>query len=137
VALRDLPAPHAGINPRPTGLTGLETWLWYDGPHEVAISTGVRGWIVTGRARVVEMTFDMGEGREVSSGTGGSEAEPAARYVYETKGDYEVVVTARWEADVVLTGPGLPSGRPTPIGSAVLRASESYPVQEVRGHLVE
>lgn len=136
-AMRDIPGPRPGINPRPTGLTGLETWLWYDGPREVAISTGVRGWTVTGTARVVEVTFDMGDGQEVSSATGGSEAEPAARYVYETKGDYDVVVTARWEADVVLSGPGLPGGRPTPIGSAVLRGTERYPVQEVRGLLVK
>jgi hypothetical protein len=136
-AMREIPGPRPGINPRPTGLTGLETWLWYDGPREVGISTGVRGWTVTGTARVSEVTFDMGDGQEVSSATGGSEAEPAARYVYETKGGYEVVVTARWEADVVLSGPGLPGGRPTPIGSAVLRGTERYPVQEVRGLLFQ
>ena len=134
-ALRQIDAPRVGVNPRPTGLTGLETWFWYDGPTELQVATGIGPWTVTGTARVQEVTFDLGDGDTVTATSGGSEAEPAARHVYETKGTYTVTVTARWVADLVLTGPGLPS-RPTPIGTAVLRSSAEYPVQEVRALLV-
>jgi hypothetical protein len=135
VALRQIPPPKIGINPRPTGLTGLDTWLWYEGPEELQVSTTIGPWTVTGTARVQDVTFEMGEGRTVKAIGAGSEASPAARYVYETKGQYRIVATARWGADFVLTGPGLPP-RPTPMGVAVLRSSEDYPVQEVRGLLV-
>ena len=134
-ALRQIPPPKIGINPRPTGLTGLETWLWYEGPAELQVSTSIGPWTVTGTARVQDVVFEMGEGRTARATGPGSEAEPAARYVYETKGQYRIVATARWGADFVLTGPGLPP-RPTPMGVAVLRSSEDYPVQEVRGLLV-
>jgi hypothetical protein len=134
-ALRQIPPPKIGINPRPTGLTGLETWLWYEGPAELQVSTSIGPWTVTGTARVQDVVFEMGEGRTARATGPGSESEPAARYVYETKGQYRIVATARWAADFVLTGPGLPP-RPTPMGVAVLRSSEDYPVQEVRGLLV-
>jgi hypothetical protein len=134
-ALRQIPPPKIGINPRPTGLTGLDTWLWYEGPEELQVATSVGPWTVTGTARVQDVVFEMGEGRTARADRAGSEADPAARYVYETKGEYRIVATARWGADFVLTGPGLPP-RPTPMGVAVLRSSEDYPVQEVRGLLV-
>jgi hypothetical protein len=134
-ALRQIPPPKIGINPRPTGLTGLDTWLWYEGPEELQVSTSIGPWTVTGTARVQDVVFEMGEGRTARANRAGSESDPAARYVYETKGEYRIVATARWGADFVLTGPGLPP-RPTPMGIAVLRSSENYPVQEVRGLLV-
>jgi hypothetical protein len=134
-ALRQIPPTRIGINPRPTGLTGLDTWLWYEGPAELQVSTSIGPWTVTGTARVQDVVFEMGDGRTARATGPGSEADPAARYVYETKGRYTIVATARWGADFVLTGPGLPP-RPTPMGVAVLRSSEDYPVQEVRGLLV-
>jgi hypothetical protein len=134
-ALRQIPPPKIGINPRPTGLTGLETWLWYEGPEELQVTTSIGPWTVTGTARVQDVVFEMGEGRTARADRAGSESDPAARYVYETKGRYRIVATARWGADFALTGPGLPP-RPTPMGVAVLRSSEDYAVQEVRGLLV-
>ena len=134
-ALRAIDPPGVGVNPAPTGLTGLETWFWYDGPTELQVATGIGPWTVTGTARVNEVTFDLGDGETATASGGGSEADPAARHVYETKGTYTVTVTARWVADLVLSGPGLPS-RPTPIGTAVLRSTADYPVQEVRALLV-
>jgi len=134
-ALRQIPPPKIGINPRPTGLTGLDTWLWYEGPEELQVSASIGPWTVIGTARVQDVVFEMGEGRTARANRAGSESDPAARYVYETKGEYRIVATARWGADFLLTGPGLPP-RPTPMGIAVLRSSEDYPVQEVRSLLV-
>jgi hypothetical protein len=134
-ALRQITPPGIGVNPRPQGLTGLETWLWYDGPTELQVSTSIGPWVITGTARISDVTFDMGDGHPVTAHRSGSEAEPAARYVYETKGTYRIQVSARWTASFVLSGPGL-LGRSTPMGSAVLRSSREYPVQEVRSLLV-
>ena len=97
--------------------------------------TSIGPWTVTGTAGLAEVTFDLGDGETVTASGPGSEAEPAATHVYETKGTYTITVTARWTADFVLAGPGLP-GRPTPMGAAVLRSTRDYPVQEVRGLLV-
>jgi hypothetical protein len=135
-AMREIPGPGLGVNPRPVGLTGLETWLWYEGPSEVGVNTGIGPWTVTGTAYLKEVTFDMGDGESVTGTRPGSEIDPAARFIYETKGTYRITVTARWEADLVLSGPGIP-GRATPIGSAVLRSEHDYRVREVRGVLVE
>lgn len=135
VALREIDAPRLGVNPSPIGLTGLETWLWYDGPGELQVATSIGPWTITGTAHLAEVSFDLGNGDTVTADHAGSEADPAGRYVYETKGTYEVVVTARWTADFVLSGPGLPA-RSTPMGSAVLHSNAEYPVQEVRGLLV-
>ncbi|HEX6313038.1 MAG TPA: PKD domain-containing protein [Acidimicrobiia bacterium] len=135
-ALRDITHPVLGINPRPTGLTGLETWLWYEGPSELGVSASIGEFTVTGTAHLREVTFDMGDGEVVTASTPGSATAPAARHIYERKGTYDVEITATWEAELGLSGPGLPA-RPTPIGAAVLRSSEAYPVQEVRGLLVD
>ncbi len=134
-ALRQIDAPRVGVNPKAPGLTGLDTWLWYESPSELQVATSIGPWTITGTARVSEVTFDLGDGTTVTADHAGSEADPAAVHVYETKGTYEIVVTARWTADFVLTGPGLPA-RATPMGTAVLRGSTEYPVQEVRGLLV-
>jgi hypothetical protein len=134
-ALRRIEAPRVGVSPVPLGLTGLETWLWYDGPDELAVSASIGPWTVTGTARLSEVTFDTGDGQVVTTGTPGSATAPAASHVYETKGTYRIEITARWTAEFVLSGPGLPA-RPTPMGSAVLRASLDYGVQEIRALLV-
>jgi hypothetical protein len=135
-ALAQIGPPTLGVNPEPVGLTGLETWFWYDGSSTVAVSVSLQGWTVTGTAHLSEVAIDTGDGGTAVATAPGSHTEPAARHVYETKGAYDLTITARWEADVVLSGPGLPA-RPTPIGAAVLRTSRTYPVQEVRSLLVE
>ena len=81
-ALRQIPPPKIGINPRPTGLTGLDTWLWYEGPEELQVSTSIGPWTVTGTARVQDVVFEMGEGRTANASRAGSESDPAARYLY-------------------------------------------------------
>jgi hypothetical protein len=134
-ALARIPAPALGINPEPVGLTGLETWFWADGPAEIAIAVSIGEWTVTGTAHLADLTFDTGDGATATSAGSGSQAEPATRHVYETKGTYDITVNARWIAEVVMSGAGL-AARPTPIGSAALQSTTSYPVQEVRAILV-
>jgi hypothetical protein len=134
VAMRDIPPPGLGVNPPNKGLTGLDTWLWHQGATQVAVSASIGPWSVTGTAYLTAVTYDTGDGASYNAGAG-STAEPAVRHIYETKGTYQLTVTGHWEADVVLSGPGLP-GAAVPIGTAVLRSTYSYPVVEIRAVLV-
>jgi hypothetical protein len=134
VAMRDIPPPGLGVNPPNKGLTGLDTWLWYQGATQVGVSTGIGVWSITGTAYLTAVHYETGDGATYDAGAGSPDA-PAVRHVYETKGSYQLTVTGRWEADVVLSGPGLP-GAAVPIGTAVLRSSYGYPVVEIRAVLV-
>jgi hypothetical protein len=81
---------------------------------------------ITGTARRVAYWFDFGEGPVKESAVGGSEAEPAARHTYETKGTYTVTVSSVWTAEVSVVG-----GPPLDIGRATMTAAVEYPVIEI------
>src|SRR5436309_1635651 len=74
-ALRQIPPPKIGINPRPTRLTGLEPRPWYEGPEELQVSTSIGPWTVTGTARVQDVVFEMGEGRSARADRAGSASD--------------------------------------------------------------
>jgi hypothetical protein len=133
-ARRDIPAPSIGLNPPRVGLTGLDTWLWYQGTTQVAVSATIGPWTVTGTATLAAVVYETGDGASYTAGVG-SAAEPAVRHTYETRGIYWITVTAVWGADVVLAGPDLP-GAPVSIGTAVVRNALQYPVMEIRSVLV-
>ncbi len=129
VALKQIPRPVLGADPA-TGLTGLDTHLWYDGPETVSIGATIGEWTVIGTAHLVSATFDTGDGTRTAAAP-----RPQTDVTYERKGDRTLVITARWEADVVMTGPGV-TARPTAIGAALLRSTQPYHVREVRSVLV-
>lgn len=98
--IESLPPPTWESSPPEPGITGLETWLWHSGtttagPVTVAYTDGTTGRTFTleGRAWVGSITWDTGDGsivradavsHAVGTTIGGSEAEPAARHMYET-----------------------------------------------------
>ena len=129
-ALKDIPRPALGVDPQSAGLTGLDTHLWYDGPETVSIGATIGEWTVIGTAHLVSATFDTGDGTRTAAAP-----RPHTNVTYERKGDRTLVITARWEADVVMTGPGV-TARPTAIGAALLRTTQPYHVREVRSVLV-
>jgi hypothetical protein len=105
------------MNPDPQGLTGLESWFWYEGATEVEwispVYAGVRADCsvipapapVTYRAAITRIDWEIGDSRPVrvsSTGTG-SEAEPAVRHTYRTKGEWGVSARCVWEG-----APGAP-----------------------------
>jgi hypothetical protein len=127
-----------GMNPDPEGLTGLESWFWFEGvvehrwpspvfegrtadcrvisaPVPVMYSAGVSQW-----------AYEVADSRPVSlrARAPGSEEEPAARHVYRTKGEWEVVVRCLW------------SGSPS-ADLVVGCAQRVVPVIEVRSVLIE
>ncbi len=141
-----------------SGLTGLETWLWYPnptrvGPIGVIWTDPVTGIIsaVEGRGWVRTLTWGVGEGENaVSAGSfdaaasiGGSEAQPAATHVYNTTSTaagfsdgYPVSVTLLWIGETRIRPPGSPWFSWTPIGNTLTNtATDIYEVVEVRSSL--
>lgn len=122
-----------GINPVGDGLTGLETWLWHEGPASgVSVAPTLRGYALVIEARPVLYRWTMGEEPEVvhSSSSPGSEAQPAASHVYETKGDYTVTMDVVWEGSYEFSGFGV-TNRGS-LGSVTVNRSRDYHVAEAR-----
>ncbi len=125
----DLPTITLNLNPSGPGLTGIDTWLWYDfteSPPVVDINAVInhRGvdWTLVGKAWVDEVGWDMDyEGgdplldvwidladTEWEPATdyvaaGGSEDNPPRIYVYETKDFYDVATALVWRGYYTVT----------------------------------
>lgn len=134
-----VPEPVVTLNPPGEGVTGLETWLWYEGSTSLrAGPVSLDGWTVTATAEVERIVWDMGDGTSVSATGAGSEAEPAATHVYERKSDgepYTVAVTVRWHGTAEITGYGVTLSED--LGSVTPGGSRAYDVYEVRSVLTD
>lgn len=131
-------APAVGVSPPGDGLTGLETWLWYQGQREVTVTEDVRGYQVVATMAPVTFLWETGDARSghlLSSTQPGSAGAAAATWVYETKGAYRVFVQAVWDGTWTFTGWGSSSSG----GLATIRATgaRDYVVNEVRSVLTE
>jgi hypothetical protein len=132
-----VPVPVFGKSPEVTGLTGLDTWLWYDfsdpGSYLVVAPTRVERIVglpidLVATAWVDAVRWDMDgdgvwdeevdipdvswwepPGHEVyeAAGGGNSADEAAAVFVYETKGAYQVAVGVVWRGVYTVTTAGL------------------------------
>lgn len=125
-------APSVGVSPDGDGLTGLESWFWYQGETALSVSTDIRGYGVTATMRPAHYYWDTGESL-LGSTVPGSAAAPAARWVYETKGDYRIYVQAVWEGTWTFAGWGASASGDL----ATIRATgaRDYSVNEVRSVL--
>jgi hypothetical protein len=140
-----LPTPVLGIDPRAEGLTGLESRLWYrdDGRSPLEPVGGRRGLSVTAtagphtitaRAWIVEYRWDMGDGSRYVTRAPGSPSNPAARHVYERKGNYTITVETVWAGEYTWQLEGASgAGELGPVSRA---STQSYGVVEVRSVLV-
>lgn len=132
-----VPDPVVGLSPPGEGVTGLETWLWYEGPQTLQVGpVGLDGWSVTATAEIERIVWDTGDGMSVSAARAGSEADPAATHVYERKsGDepYAVGVRVRWHGTAEITGYGVALAED--LGTVTREGSRTYPVYEVRSVL--
>ena len=127
-----LPAPEVRVNPGPGGLTGLETYFWYDQPVTQSLQLELDGFITTIDARVVRLRWRTGDGTELTSTVPGSPTQPAARHVYETKGSYTVTLDVTWSGTYRFAGPGL-DPITVPLGERTFSGQAVYPVAEIRG----
>ena len=130
-----LPRPVVGVNPVSRGVTGLTTRLWSGGAQIAQVAVTIDGFTVTGTARVVEYRFATDEGY-LGAGGPGDETNPAVTHDFATKGAHTLSVSSVWRATVMMTGPGVTLPIPIDINVAVLTATVSYPVVEVRSRLV-
>lgn len=154
-----LPEPITETSPAATGITGMETWLWFEGatqagPVAVSWTDGTTGvtFDLEGVAWVGSITWDMGEGSTVRSDAlnhsagatvGGSSTDPAATHLYEqTSEDYghaagfpltmnvTWVGEWRWRAAGGVWEPWRPMTH-----SLTISSTRSYPVVQVIGQL--
>ena len=136
-----LPDPAWGINPVVNGLTGLETWLWDpNGGASVTATVTLRGYTATATARPLRYEWRMWQRGDtpnvnpspvVTATTPGSEAAPAARYMYETRGDYTLTHTVVWTGTYTFTGPGVAAT--ADLGTTTRSSTRPYHVISVRG----
>ncbi|MGQ0823478.1 MAG: hypothetical protein ACT4OX_00365, partial [Actinomycetota bacterium] len=130
-----LPGPVVGVNPAGFGITGLETWLWSAAVEPVVIGVSLGGFTVTGTATPIGYRFDSGEGSSAAASPG-SEEDPAARHLYETKGMYRLAIGVTWRAEAVMTGPEIDMPIAVDLGEATITATRDYQVQEIVTQLV-
>lgn len=162
-ASRLLPDPNLSLSPSPevsgypTGITGMDIWLWFDpgvpgwNPPEVTASVTAEAAGLTARVdawiAAVEWRFDNGESRAITfiepGETGpppvdryrelsGDEANPARTYVYESKGTYALAIDVVWTGWFELIDAVGVSLGSYPLDPYIDTESISYQVIEVR-----
>ncbi|MDP8969997.1 MAG: hypothetical protein M3N52_05795, partial [Actinomycetota bacterium] len=130
--------------------------FWNEGPQQVSATATIRGYGVTASMRPSRYLWQPCAGYRAPAGSdakplgcprllvsttpgsappdGGDGHQAAARFLYETKGTYEIRHQVVWEGTWAFTGPGgaAASGRLTSVRTT---ASRDYPVSEIRAVL--
>ena len=137
VAREVIVAPDVQVSPDAAvgGVTGLETWFWYEGQADAAVSVEIRGYGVTASMTPSRYYWDPDDPRGglLESDAPGFEHEPAATWTYETKDDYEIRVQVVWDGTWSFTGHGASASGDLPTIRAT--GSTDYQVDEVRSEL--
>jgi hypothetical protein len=106
-----LPTGDIGVNPHFEQLTGLESWLWWQGQHTTTwdspVAVGINADCSTVpaptaepyHATLVTLQWHIDDGRPATytSDHHGSEDHPAVRHTWQTKGRWTVTVTCTWQ----------------------------------------
>ncbi|MGH9189974.1 MAG: PKD domain-containing protein [Acidimicrobiales bacterium] len=122
-----------GVDPVGDGLTGLETWLWAEVPTAlVSVAAGLRGFTGQASATAVRFRWAMGDGATYTSTTPGSRESPAARHIYQSKGDYTMALTITWRGSFAATRNGV-AAPPANLGEVEVPYQRTYHVVEARG----
>lgn len=161
VARSLVPETVVRFNPSARGLTGLDTWLWYDpgtdGWQEddghITASVTLDGYETNAEAWLRGLTWDLGNGDSISYTIPGTELGPLSpaayaaavadeedaprSYMYETIGDYPVTLTAVWVGQYWFTDDTGDVAGPFPLGTVDFSDSLLYNVIEVRSVLVD
>jgi len=131
----NIPEPKASLSPGGRGLTGLQTWYWFDGPGEANVGLGIRGFFVTAEAKATAYQWSTGDGGSYSSAGPGSKSAPAARHTYNRRSrSYVVTLDMTWSGSYTWTY--LNDAGSGTLGPVTLEgAPQPYPVHEVRSVL--
>jgi hypothetical protein len=130
-----VPQPRITASPTNRGLTGLETWLWFDTTGHLEVNLVLRGFTVQATA---DATFHWSTGDDGSyeTGSGGTPQNPAVRHVYNSKSPgsgYNVTLDMIWEGEYNWFGFG--DAGAGQLGPVTRSGTRSYPVNEVRSVL--
>jgi hypothetical protein len=130
-----VPQPRITASPTNRGLTGLETWLWFDTTGHLEVNLVLRGFTVQATA---DATFhwSTGDDGNYETGSGGTPQNPAVRHVYNSKSPgsgYNVTLDMIWEGEYNWFGFG--DAGAGQLGPVTRSGTRSYPVNEVRSVL--
>ncbi|TPJ34783.1 hypothetical protein [Mesorhizobium sp. B2-6-6] len=95
------------------GAVGLPAWMWVKNTHDpqawgpYTVAREIDGLSVTGTARPLFVTWDMGDGQQVVCNTGGTpyserygrEESPSCGYTYKKTGQYDVTAVTTWAVE--------------------------------------
>jgi len=142
-----VPDPELGVSPIVRGLTGLETWFWYEQdepftgypfiPLTLTVEDEASGvtYTVSAEAWISQYHYDTGDGVTLSSFSPGADGEDsaAATYMYETTGTYDITWDVSWVGEYTWSGyTGVEV-----LGPLVLSGARPYNVVQIRSVLVD
>ena len=137
------PAVHISPDPDYHGITGMDTRFWHEGQDRVEATAEIRGYTVTAWAEPELYEWDTDDtrpNRVVSSVRPGSRDDPAAIWVYETKGHYVITHRVHWSGgwtfhyhDPLLDQPDILASGELP--TIVVTSTLPYQVDEIRSQL--
>jgi hypothetical protein len=130
-----IPQPIVTTSPANRGLTGLETWYWFDTSGHLQVGLNLRGFTVTATADA-KFHWSTGDGAVFETGLGGTGQNPAVRHVYDSKSPgtgYTVTLDMIWAGGYNWFGFG--DAGAGQLGPVTRRGTRSYPVNEVRSVL--
>jgi len=131
---RGIPVPIASLSPGTRGLTGLQTWFWFDGPGQADVGVSIRGFSVAAQAKATTYHWSTGDGGSYLTGEKGADRAPAATHIYDRKGSYAVSLDMTWVGGYTWSGFG--DAGAGDLGPVTLEgAPQPYPVNEVRSVL--
>lgn len=128
-----LPRCEIKVNPREDGLTGVETWLWCERVEDVTVTAAIRGYEVQATATPTEFRWLPGDGAAYISNNPGTEEDPSARHMYETRGDYVIAVDVAWSGTYTYEGHGVAESGS--LDGVTVDSDRGYHVIEARGVL--
>ncbi len=123
-----LPPPSVTLDPARRGITGLDTRISTDGPSTVVIGATIRGYTITGTATLDHYTISVDGHPAIDAAQG--------HYLFETKGNHTIAVSAIWHGVANISGPDLPGTLAVvDLGDATITSTRTYPVNEIRSVL--
>ncbi|MGH2711486.1 MAG: hypothetical protein ACRDH9_09820 [Actinomycetota bacterium] len=128
-----LPRCEIKVNPREDGLTGVETWLWCERVEDVTVTAAIRGYEVQATATPTQFRWLPGDGASYVSTNPGTEEDPSARHMYETRGDYVIAVDVAWSGTYTYEGHGVAESGS--LDGVTVDSDRGYHVIESRGVL--
>ena len=99
------------------------------------LRASIRGYEVQATATPAEFRWLPGDGASYVSDHLGTEEDPSARHIYETKGDYVIAVDVAWSGTYTYEGHGIAEGGS--LDGVTVDSDRGYHVIESHGVLTD